>query len=238
MRSGVECVTIPVKEIFPGGNEDLACHVRLMRKGDIPQVEEIDREAFSTLWPPPNYVRELNNRMAHYVVACQDAVLAGQAQTQPAVASSPSGLRMWLRRLFGGNSDHKSSRPTECILGFAGFWIMADEAHITNIAVRESHHRRGIGELLLISAIELAARLKARMVTLEVRASNSAAQSLYRKYGFVNVGVRRRYYTDNNEDGVIMSTEDISSLTFEAQLRQLKQAHARRWAGLLCYVSL
>ena len=106
---------------------------------------------------------------------------------------------------------------------------MADEAHIINIAVREDHRRQGVGELLLISIIDLATELNASIVTLEVRTSNTAAQSLYRKYGFSQVGIRKGYYTDNREDAILMSTEKIASTPFQAQLNRLKQAHSKRW---------
>jgi ribosomal-protein-alanine N-acetyltransferase len=117
------------------------------------------------------------------------------------------------------------------IMGFAGLWMLVDEAHITNIAVREKHRRQGIGEALLIAIIELAIELGAQLITLEVRASNAEAQKLYAKYGFVRVGLRRGYYTDNREDAVLMSIEDVKSA--EAQLESLKQAHAEEMKRLL-----
>jgi ribosomal-protein-alanine N-acetyltransferase len=106
---------------------------------------------------------------------------------------------------------------------------MVGEAHITNIAVSEKHRRQGIGELLLLSLIDLAIKLEASLVTLEVRASNTSAQSLYAKYGFVKVGVRRGYYTDNREDGVLMTLEDITSAAVKANLQRLRKAHLERW---------
>jgi ribosomal-protein-alanine N-acetyltransferase len=186
-----------------------------MDKGDIPQVNEIDREAFPAMWPPPNYRRELENSIAHYVVACDDTLEEGEG--------SP-GFVSWLRHLF--NREVPSVR--EYIFGFAGFWIMAGEVHITNIAVRQKHRRQGIGELLLISLINLATKLEAQFITLEVRASNTAAQGLYAKYGFARVGVRRSYYTDNREDGVLMTLEDITSEPVRADLQRLKEAHLKR----------
>jgi ribosomal-protein-alanine N-acetyltransferase len=202
-----------------------------MCKEDIPQVLEIDREAFPTLWPPPNYRRELENRLAHYLVAGDE----GEMVVEPEVKASPqkdsSGLISRLRRLFNnepssGNEITSSGR--QYIFGFTGFWIMAGEAHITTIAVREKHRRQGIGELLLISLIDLATELDASLITLEVRASNIAAQSLYSKYGFGWVGVRRGYYTDNREDGVLMSLENITSAQVQANLQRLKEAHSQR----------
>ena len=169
-------------------------HLRLMSQEDVPQVTEIDREAFPTLWPPANYQRELKNGLAHYIVAC-DAE-AGQY-----------------------------------IIGFAGLWMLVDEAHITNIAVREKHRRQGIGETLLIAIVELAIELGANLITLEVRASNSEAQKLYAKYGFVRVGLRRGYYTDNREDAVLMSIENAKSA--KARLERLKRAHTEEMKKLL-----
>ena len=210
----------------------MSYYVRLMRKEDVAQVTEIDREAFPTQWPPPNYQYELRNRLAHYIVACDDKKIVEQHEVKTPSGKSLTGLASRLKHLFSRNrlSRHELSPSTEhYILGFAGFWVMADEAHITNIAVREAYRRQGLGELLLIPVIDLARELKARIVTLEVRVSNTGAQNLYGKYGFTQVGVRRGYYTDNREDGLVMSTQDITLATFQAHLEQLKQNHFRKW---------
>lgn len=93
------------------------------------------------------------------------------------------------------------------ILGMVGFWMMVGEAHIITIAVRRTHHRRGIGELLLNSALELAKSLEAFAMTLEVRKSNIEAQSLYAKHGFTERGIRKNYYNEVKENAVIMTRE-------------------------------
>jgi ribosomal-protein-alanine N-acetyltransferase len=136
-------------------------------------------------------------------------------------------FRFGLRRLFGGKE--RLTAPTQFILGFAGLWFMVDEAHLANIAVREDYRHRGMGESLLISAIELAIGYDARFFTLEVRASNKVAQALYRKYGLIEVGTRRGYYIDNKEDAVIMTAEGITSALYEKRFQSLKQAHAQKW---------
>ncbi|MFC1943073.1 ribosomal protein S18-alanine N-acetyltransferase [Chloroflexota bacterium] len=203
-----------------------------MRNEDIAQVTEIDREVSPTLWPPPNYKHELRNGLAHYIVACDDEKIVEQPEVKTPSGESLTGLASRLKHLFSRKhlSSHELSPPTgHYIVGFVGFWIMADEAHITSIAVREAYRRRGLGELLLIPAIDLARELKARIVTLEVRASNTGAQNLYVKYSFAQEGVRRGYYTDNREDGLIMSTQDITLATFQAHFEQLKQAHSKKW---------
>ncbi len=116
------------------------------------------------------------------------------------------------------------------IVGLAGFWIMVGEAHIVNIAVREPYHRQGIGEMLLISLINLAIEKEANLITLEVRASNNAAQSLYYKYGFVLKGIKCGYYSDNREDAVIMTVEKIHSASFQERVNLLRQAHSKKWS--------
>ena len=233
----MECVTIIHNQNSLQGEENLPYYVRLMGKEDIAQVSEIDREAFPSLWPPANYQHELQNRLAHYIVACDK----GKTVEEPRVEASPERglltLASKVKQFFNPNRFFSNELPLsgkEYIVGFAGFWIMADEAHITNIAVRELYHHQGIGELLLISTIDLATRLNARIITLEVRASNTAAQSLYHKYGFIQTGLRRGYYTDDKEDAVLMSTENITSASFQARLNQLKQAHSRKW-GIALY---
>jgi ribosomal-protein-alanine N-acetyltransferase len=199
-----------------------------MVREDVPQVTAIDREAFPTQVPPPNYRHELQNKMAHYIVAGDDTKTAPIVEVRTGLAGLFAGLRRRLHRHSPGG-DGSTPSPQECIIGFAGIWVLVDEAHITNLAVSQTYQRQGIGELLLISIIDLAGELNASMMTLEVRASNLAAQSLYTKYGFLRVGVRRGYYLDNREDGVIMTTEGINSPSFQTRLHRLRADLARRW---------
>ena len=202
-----------------------------MQRGDIAQVTDIDRESFPTQWPPANYRHELQNRLARYVVACDEETKVGQTEGKAYSEEFTPGLaskvkRFFTRDYFSGNKLPSPAR--ECIIGFAGLWVLAEEAHITNIAVRQTHRRQGIGELLLISVIDLATELNAHIITLEVRTSNNVAQSLYSKYGFAQVGMRRGYYTDNREDALLMSTEHITSALFQARLQQLKQVLSKK----------
>jgi ribosomal-protein-alanine N-acetyltransferase len=102
---------------------------------------------------------------------------------------------------------------------------MVGEAHIVTIAVRDEHRRMGVGERLLIACIEMALEYDQEVVTLEVRASNGAAQRLYEKYGFDRAGVRVRYYSDDHEDAVIMTTPEIASTGYRSRLADLKSRH-------------
>lgn len=112
------------------------------------------------------------------------------------------------------------------VAGVIGLWMMADEAHIVTMAVRPARQRQGVGESLLVAAIDMAIELNARMMTLEVRRSNTAAIALYRKYGFAEVGSRRAYYGTSREDAVIMSTPDPASVDFRDILRRRKSQPA------------
>ena len=215
----------------------MACYVRLMCPEDVAQVTEIDREAFPTLSPPANYKRELENRLAHYIVAHDEEEKVDEPEVEASLEKDSSRLADKVKRLFDHNRLFGRELPEsgkQYITGFTGFWIMAEEAHITSIAVRELRRRQGIGELLIISVIDLATELNARIITLEVRVSNTTAQSLYYKYGFTQAGLRPNYYIEDREDALVMSTENITSASFQAHFQQLKQAHSRKW-GIALY---
>ncbi|MFM9873624.1 MAG: ribosomal protein S18-alanine N-acetyltransferase [Fimbriimonadaceae bacterium] len=90
------------------------------------------------------------------------------------------------------------------LIGFAGEWIMIDEAHIITVAIAESYRRQGYAEKLITELLLRAVSKGATCATLEVRASNQAAIELYEKMGFASTGKRKNYYPDNKEDAVIM----------------------------------
>ena len=95
------------------------------------------------------------------------------------------------------------------ILGYAGAWVILDESHITNIAVREEARGQGIGKRLTAALLQILSNLGACYATLEVRVSNIRAQNLYQSLGFVSVGKRKRYYEDNGEDAFLMVCEHL-----------------------------
>ncbi len=210
---------------------------RLMSIEDISQVIEIDRESFPTDWYPTSFKRELSNKLTRHLVAWEKSNEASEAYSQAEATEREAKGKLWwlasmVKRLFGRRGpidNQKTSQNNQKIVGYATFWLMMDEAHLTSIAVREAYQRQGIGELLLISAINMAAELNAQVITLEVRASNLAAQALYEKYGFAKVGVRRRYYSDDAEDAVVMTTERITSGSYQARFQQLKRSYTQRW---------
>jgi [ribosomal protein S18]-alanine N-acetyltransferase len=112
----------------------------------------------------------------------------------------------------------------DAVVGFAGIWLMVDEAHITTFAVDPGWRRRGIGERLLLTLLDASVERGAREATLEVRLSNVAARRLYEKYGFRPVGLRPRYYSDNGEDALIMTTEPLGSPDMRERIARLRAA--------------
>src|SRR5713101_7347915 len=211
--------------------------VRAMTVADIPQVLEVERDSFPTMWPPTAFKRELEqNQLAHYIAVVErnhSIVAAVQAPVGPA---RPVGAfeRIFgeVRHLLGAEENRPLPPPdqrAELVVGFIGVWLLPDEAHIVTFGVRESRRRQGIGELLLISAIELAQNEGRELVTLECRVSNEAALALYEKYGFEKVGLRPRYYSDDHEDAYVLSLGYLLTDKHRRSLERLREDHRRRW---------
>lgn len=210
--------------------------IRAMTTADIPQVSEIERASFPTMWPQTAYKRELeHNQMARYlVISDQQSLHTSPIVTNTAAGGGLAQVVRSVRRMFGSDDPAPPPmQPQPYVTGFIGLWFMLEECHVVTVAVREDHRRRGIGELLIITAIELALHKDQEVLTLECRVSNTNAQALYAKYGFQNVGVRRRYYTDNNEDALILTTPSIRTSEYQAQLARLRTTHRERWGTAL-----
>jgi len=109
------------------------------------------------------------------------------------------------------------ARAGDSIVGFAGVWLMVDDAHVTTFGVHPDWRRQGIGRQLMLNVSELSSAIGARRMTLEVRVSNVAAQALYRAFGFEIAGRRPRYYTDDGEDALVMTTPALG----EAPMRDV-----------------
>ena len=199
--------------------------IRRMRPEDIPQVAQTERESFPTTWPPTPFKRELGNRLARYLVAVAPYQISENEKPLEPASTSPHYhvvVKRYVSRLIGMliPSRHIAFTSQDFIVGYVGIWFMSDEAHIISIAVRDAFRRRGVGELLLQGSLELAMIRKSRVMSLEVRVSNTGARALYEKYGFNKTGVRKGYYSDNNEDAVIMTTEAIASLEYQSLFSQ------------------
>lgn len=142
-------------------------NIRHLTEKDIDGVVEIEEFSFSTPWTKGAFYKELENKLARYVVAEIDGKIAA----------------------------------------YGGIWLVVDEGHITNIAVHPDFRGRGLGDKIIEAVIEECKKNSIISMTLEVKVSNYAAQSLYRKYGFKPSGIRPEYYTDTKEDALIMWKE-------------------------------
>jgi ribosomal-protein-alanine N-acetyltransferase len=185
--------------------------------------------------PPTAFLRELKNRLAAYLVAGRRGEDGGTrlgAESATAgtgvIGSTVAGLLHDARDLLRG-SEVGLEPERDFVAGFLGTWYMVDEAHIVSIGVRRSHRGRGIGELLLIAAIEQAMDRGAEVVTLEVRPSNMVARNLYGKYHFKERGVRKAYYADNREDALILTTDSIQRPPYPGVFHTLAKQHERHW---------
>ena len=199
----------------------LRCCIRPMSAQDIAQVLDIERASFPSMWPQTVYQRELKNELARYLVAYEPAPEADEVEDGP----EESGVRALMRRILGVTPPSQRDR----ILGLVGVWCMMGEAHIVTIAVRPELRRQGLGEVLLLAALEAAVETGQQEVTLEHRISNHAARALYEKYGFAQVGVRARYYTDNQEDAVLMTTPQLQSRQYRRLLSERIAAQRQHW---------
>ena len=210
--------------------------IRPMEERDLNQAAEVEKDAFPTLFPTTSFRRELRNKIARYLVlARRDEGDNPTPGLPPMPDSTEGGSERLLGRIASGarriwRQRNPSWRPGEdLVAGFAGLWYVADEAHLVSIGARTEYRGIGLGEELLITALEQATELEAQVMTLEVRVSNGVAQNLYRKYGFAERGIRKGYYSDNREDALIMTTPPIQAARYRRRLGELTMAHERRW---------
>lgn len=211
--------------------------VRAATLGDSTMLESIEREAFPGLTPVTRISRDLTRQNGLYLAAVREwhpdeknmgPRFAIATRTEKEDDSFKARVKRNVDRYLL-DYVNRPKLPPDYIAGFAGLWFVLDEAHVVTIGLREVDRRKGIGELLLISGIEQAVENDSRVVTLEVRKSNTVAIELYRKYGFQEVGLRRRYYSDNGEDAVIMTTPPVQSDDYQAHFTRLVEQHAEKW---------
>ena len=198
----------------------------LMTFDDVPAVGRVERRCFPNPWPASAYRRELQDQKQNHYIVLRALAPAGDDATDNAGVARSLPRRSLLPLHLGRR--HESSPVAAQIIGFAGMWQSFDEAHVTTIGVDPAYRGQSLGELLLLSMFDAAMARGANWLTLEVRVSNEPAQALYRKYGFTVHGVRKRYYSDNNEDALIMWSRALSEPDVQAELEQHRATlHAR-----------
>jgi ribosomal-protein-alanine N-acetyltransferase len=179
-----------------------------MELADVPQVAEIDRLSFPMPWSATSYRYELTeNKAAHFIVALAPGL------------ESKRGLLAWLFR----------QPAARLIVGYAGYWLVVDEAHIGTIATHPHWRGQGVGELLLVSVLHDAMAHGAIEAKLEVRVGNRVAQNLYRQYGFEEVGRRKHYYRDNGEAALLL-TARLEGAVRERLLEKHRALHTQETA--------
>lgn len=199
--------------------------VEKMTLTDVPEVAALEKMIFSLPWSAHAFDYELRyNPMAHFFVVRPARMSTAHDEQKIAPDNRQNNAAETVRR---GK-----------LLGYGGFWLILDEAHVCTLAVHPYWRGRGIGELLLAHLIDHAIALHAAVLTLEVRVSNLPAQRLYQKYGFAVTGLRKRYYSDNHEDALIMTTELIASPSFQRRFRALKSALQQKLATQLTQTAL
>lgn len=204
--------------------------VALMQVGMIPG-STVDKVLLSL-------TNELTHKSYLYLVICKRITTKNDANEsrphnlfrifvnilEPRVAES--FIRKYLREVLTFfDKKHASGE----ILGFVGLWFGYNEVHINSIYVKDSNRRTGLGELLQIAAMQVAINSGSDRLTLEVRISNLIAQALYRKYGFIEEGIRHKYYRDNNENALIMTNANIQSSEYEDIFRSCIRQYELRW---------
>ncbi len=180
-----------------------APHFTIMQMDDLPEILNLERASFTSPWTETTFRHEIkHNERAFYFV---------------------------LRTRAGAETAHADLPP---ILAYGGYWILGDEAHIVTIATHPLYRRRGFGDLMFLHLIDRAREAAITAVTLEVRAGNVPAQGLYVKWGFVQVGLRKRYYRDNDEDALLMTLYDVDKqevwAPLAATLERLEGEFARQ----------
>src|SRR5713226_4051356 len=156
--------------------------IERMLTDDVPAVMAVDHLCFPSPWSENAYRSEMGNVSAYYLVARLP------------------------ERAWGADAGHRGR-----LVGFGGAWIVMDEAHVTTIGVHPEYRRHGIGERLFAALLEEARERGVRRATLEVRESNRGAQALYARFGFIPIARRRRYYSDTDEDAIVMWVENLQA---------------------------
>jgi [ribosomal protein S18]-alanine N-acetyltransferase len=127
---------------------------------------------------------------------------------------TPWSLGAYMTEVHNPSAYYIVVRADDSIIGYAGMWLIMDEAHITTIGVDPEFRGQKIGEHMLLNLLEEAMHRSARRATLEVRKNNFVAQNLYTKYKFRTVAVRKGYYTNNHEDALVMWIDDMWDTEF------------------------
>ena len=159
-----------------------------------------------------------------------EAVSYPKPWSQGVFESELAQVRSGARRYLVARRVHGQGSGRGRIVGYAGLWFSADEAHVTNVAVQPEQQRSGVATALMLGLADAAIDRGCAAWTLEVRVSSKGAQELYRRFGFSPAGVRARYY-ENTEDAIVMWCNDIQGDEYRALLESIRSDAEQRWAS-------
>lgn len=214
--------------------KNLRYFLRYARKDDVKIIDSINLRA-SSQKDFVHSVKELENSSSVIIVVTRNwnrvekrknpRELINQA-SQKNQTDNRSLVPKFIIKIF--DFIIRTKPPTDYVIGFISLRQVIGEVHIMMLAIRLDERRNGLGELLLIGALQEAVKRKVRTVTLEVQSSNLSAQALYQKYGFIEVGVRKNYYT-KNENALILTTPNINLDNFKDKLFKSFEAYKFRF---------
>lgn len=173
--------------------------------------------------PDPAGARPDGGRVVVHLVPLRRRHLRSVLRIEAQVYPRPWTLPLFMSELnLRGSRYYVAARVDGHLVGYAGLMFSVDEAHVTTIAVDPAWHRHRIGTRLLANLARAALARGARHLTLEVRVSNVGAQAMYHRFGFATEGLRKNYYSETNEDALIMWAHDIDDGDYEQHLAALE----------------
>ncbi|HUS42434.1 MAG TPA: ribosomal protein S18-alanine N-acetyltransferase [Ilumatobacteraceae bacterium] len=176
----------------------------------------------------PLTIEPMQRRDVRRGVMAIEALSYPKPWSQGVFESELAQVRSGTRRYLVARRHDGSGRGRGQIVGYAGLWFTADEAHVTNVAVQPAQQRSGVATALMIALAEEAIDRGCAAWTLEVRVSSAGAQELYRRFGFNPAGVRARYY-ENTEDAIVMWCNDIQRDDYRRLIDSIRADTEQRW---------
>ena len=217
--------------------------VRPLQRADLPAVLAIEEAVFPAPWPMSVYEAELErDDLTRSYLALQWAGDRSEARELWAKIAEQEPSREGDQQasiepdaMAQGHADAtiQEAWPSGPLLGYAGFWLFGEEAHLMTLAIAPAWQGMGLGTWLLLAVLDQMEDRGARIATLEVRESNVAARSLYKRLGFQVIGRRYRYYHDNDEDALILSTRPLDEQVMQRLRQERRRAVQHRLLALL-----
>ena len=183
-------------------------HIKRMKNKHVQQCEILDRQIFFSDSSRTDFSKELKKNNTEYFIINME-------EKNNKIFFTFLKLFFWLLPYCKTNFK---------IVGYIGLWYILEEVHIVSIGIDIDYRNCGLGEFLMIGAIDSAINNNAELATLEVRRSNHSAQKLYSKFGFNEVGIRKNYYLDDREDALIMTTSSILNSNYQEEFYKIYQA--------------